>query len=91
LLSAHAGVTEKITSAISECRRLGIKVLPPNINRSRANFSIETDDKGNQVIRFGLTSIKNVGVGGIDTIINERDKNGEFKSIERPLPPLRYE
>jgi DNA polymerase-3 subunit alpha len=82
LLSAHAGVTEKITSAISECRRLGIKVLPPNINRSRANFSIEKDDNGNQVIRFGLTSIKNVGVGGIDTIINERDKNGEFKSIE---------
>jgi DNA polymerase-3 subunit alpha len=82
LLAAHAGVTEKITSAISECRRLGIKVLPPNINRSRANFSIEKDDNGNQVIRFGLTSIKNVGVGGVDDIIGERDKNGEFKSIE---------
>ena len=63
LLSAHAGVTEKITSAISECRRLGIKVLPPNINRSKANFSIEKDEKDNLVIRFGLTSIKNVGVG----------------------------
>ena len=72
LLSAHAGVTEKITSAISECRRLGIKVLPPNINRSEANFSIEKDEKGNQVIRFGLTSIKNVGVGGIESIISER-------------------
>jgi DNA polymerase-3 subunit alpha len=82
LLAAHAGVTEKITSAISECRRLGIKVLPPNINRSEANFAIETDEKGNNNIRFGLTSIKNVSAGGVETIINERRKNGEFKSVE---------
>jgi DNA polymerase-3 subunit alpha len=82
LLAAHAGVTEKITSAISECRRLGIKVLPPNINRSEANFAIETDEKGSQLIRFGLTSIKNVSAGGVETIINERRKNGDFKSIE---------
>jgi len=82
LLAAHAGVTEKITSAISECRRLGIKVLPPNINRSEANFAIETDEKGNQLIRFGLTSIKNVSAGGVETIINERRKNGDFNSIE---------
>jgi DNA polymerase-3 subunit alpha len=82
LLSTHAGVTEKIASAVSECRRLGIKVLPPNINHSQANFSIEKDEKGNLAIRFGLTSIKNVGVGGIESIIAEREKSGEFKSIE---------
>ena len=82
LLSAHAGVTEKIVSAISECRRLDIKVLPPDINHSQANFSIEEDEKGNQGIRFGLTSIKNVGVGAIESIIAEREKNGKFKSIE---------
>jgi len=82
LLSAHAGVMEKITSAISECRRLGIKVLPPNINHSESNFSIEKDEKGNQAIRFGLTSIKNVGVGAIESIISERVQKGEFKSIE---------
>ncbi|MFY9813338.1 MAG: DNA polymerase III subunit alpha [Dehalococcoidales bacterium] len=82
LLAAHAGVTEKITSAISECRRLGIKVLPPNINRSEANFAIETDEKGSNNIRFGLTSIKNVSAGGVETIINERRKNGDFKSVE---------
>ena len=82
LLDTHAGVTEKITSAISECHRLGIKVLPPNINRSLANFSIEKDESGNHAIRFGLTSIKNVGVGAMETVIAERDKAGEFKSIE---------
>ena len=82
LLSAHAGVMEKITSAISECRRLGIKVLPPNINHSETNFSMEKDEKGSQAIRFGLTSIKNVGVGAVESIIAERAKKGEFKSIE---------
>ncbi|MBN1644393.1 MAG: DNA polymerase III subunit alpha [Dehalococcoidales bacterium] len=82
LLSAHAGVTEKIVSAVSECRRLGIKVLPPDINHSQVNFSIEPDEKGNQGIRFGLTSIKNVGVGAIEPIIAAREKDGHFKSIE---------
>jgi DNA polymerase-3 subunit alpha len=82
LLSIHAGVTEKITSAISECRRLGIKVLPPNINRSQVTFSIEKDEANKLAIRFGLTSIKNVGIGAIETIVAERGKGGEFKSIE---------
>ncbi|MDP2919026.1 MAG: DNA polymerase III subunit alpha [Dehalococcoidia bacterium] len=82
LLTAHAGVTEKITTAIGECRRLGIKVLPPDINRSLANFSIERDEKGAAVIRFGLTAVKNVGVGAVESLIREREKNGPFKSIE---------
>ena len=43
---------------------------------------MEKDEKGNQAIRFGLTSIKNVGVGAVESIIAEREKNGEFKSIE---------
>jgi DNA polymerase-3 subunit alpha len=47
LLTTHAGVTEKITTAIGECRRLGITVLPPDINRSRTHFSIERDERGN--------------------------------------------
>jgi len=82
LLDVHAGVTEKITTAISECRRLLIRVLPPDINRSQANFSIEKDERGISAIRFGLTSIKNVGVGAIESIIAERNKSGIFKSIE---------
>lgn len=82
LLTTHAGVTEKITTAIGECRRLGITVLPPDINRSRTHFSIERDERGNSSIRFGLTSIKNVGAGAMESVIAERDKNGPFKSIE---------
>jgi DNA polymerase-3 subunit alpha len=82
LLTTHAGVTEKITTAIGECRRLGINVLPPDINHSRTYFSIEQDERGNFSIRFGLTSIKNVGAGAMESLIAERDKNGPFKSVE---------
>ncbi|MBA7667281.1 DNA polymerase III subunit alpha [subsurface metagenome] len=82
-LITNAGQSEKVASAIAECRRLGISVLPPDINRSQASFSIEKDSKGNTPsIRFGLTAVKNVGLGAIEPIIAERNKGGDFKSIE---------
>jgi len=81
-LIIHAGQAEKVASAIGECRRLGIKVLPPDINRSEVNFSIESKDDGEPAIRFGLTSIKNVGSGAVEPVVNERNQGGEFKSIE---------
>ncbi|MCL0057820.1 DNA polymerase III subunit alpha [Dehalococcoidales bacterium] len=80
-LMTNSGQLEKIARAIAECRRLGITVLPPDINRSQANFSIEKDNNA-PAIRFGLTAIKNVGLGAIEPIIAERSKGGEFKSIE---------
>jgi len=81
-LTTHAGQPEKVANAVAECRRLGIKVLPPDINRSQANFSIEKDGHNASGIHFGLTAIKNVGLGAIDSIITERSKDGDFKSIE---------
>jgi len=82
-LITHAGQLEKVASAVAECRRLGIKVLPPDINHSQATFSIEKDGEDNApAIRFGLTAIKNVGLGAIEPIISERNKEGSFKSIE---------
>ncbi len=80
-LTTHAGQAEKVASAVTECRRLGIKVLPPDINHSQASFSIEESDN-TSVIRFGLTAIKNVGLGAIESIIAERNRGGEFRSIE---------
>ena len=56
-------------------------MLPPDINRSQVDFSIEDSD-GKPAIRFGLGAIKNVGTGAIEPIIAERNKNGAFKSIE---------
>ncbi len=81
-LITHAGQTEKVAGAVSECRRLGITVLPPDINRSQANFAIETGADGTPAIRFGLTAIKNVGLNAVEPIIAERDKDGEYKSLE---------
>ncbi|UCC90932.1 MAG: DNA polymerase III subunit alpha [Dehalococcoidia bacterium] len=82
-LITNAGQLEKVASAVAECRRLSIPVLPPDINRSQASFSIERDSQGNTpAIRFGLTVIKNVGLGAIEPIVAERNKGGDFKSIE---------
>lgn len=68
---------EKIAQAVAECRRLNIEVLPPDINMSDSEFSIEDKTK----IRFGLSAIKNVGVAAIETILGAR-KNGNFVSID---------
>jgi len=82
-LITHTGQLEKMASAVAECRRLGITVLPPDINRSQASFSIEGDNEGKApAIHFGLTAIKNVGYGAVEPIIAQRNKGGEFKSIE---------
>jgi DNA polymerase-3 subunit alpha len=68
---------EKISQAIAECKRLNLIVLPPEINKSDSDFSIEDENK----IRFGLSAIKNVGEAAIKTIIAARE-NGDFKNFE---------
>jgi len=80
-LITNADQLEKVAAAVAECRRLGITVLPPDINRSQVSFSIEQVDD-TPAIRFGLAAIKNVGVGAIEPLVNEREGGGEFKSIE---------
>ena len=81
-LITNAGQSDKVASAVSECRRLGIPILPPDINHSQANFSIERDDDQAPSIRFGLTAIKNVGLGAVAPLIAERKQGGDYKSIE---------
>jgi DNA polymerase-3 subunit alpha len=81
LLMAYFGDSDRVPIVVNECHRLGIKVLPPDINSSQVLFSI---DRGNNetAIRFGLTAIKNVGAGAVEAIISEREKNGVYKSVE---------
>ncbi len=80
-LNTYATHTERLPSAIAECRRLGIPVLPPDVNKSQAHFTIEKqNDKS--AIRFSLTAIKNVGYSAIEPIILAREKGGSFKSVE---------
>ena len=81
LLMAYVGDADRVTVAVSECQRLGIKVLPPDINRSQVLFSIEKDGD-RTAVRFGLSAIKNVGAGAVEPIIEEREKGGLYKSVE---------
>jgi DNA polymerase III subunit alpha len=80
-LNTYSGNTDKIRSAIAECRRLSIPVLPPDINKSEAEFSIEKLERKSG-IRFSLTAIKNVGAGALELILQARNEGGSFKSIE---------
>jgi DNA polymerase-3 subunit alpha len=73
----HAGAIEKITFFMEECKRMGIKVLGPDINESLKGFAV--NQRGE--IRFGLGGLKGVGDAAVDTIIAEREKNGEYKDI----------
>lgn len=77
LLTADAGDIEKIAELVAECERMGIPVLPPDINESNQEFTIVEKTK----IRFGLVSIKNFGAGVAEAIIEEREKNGPFTNI----------
>lgn len=78
ILSAESGDNEKVAEVITACRQMGIEVLPPNVNESLLNFTYVNDKQ----IRFGLLAIKNLGADIINFIIEERKKNGLFKSME---------
>ena len=82
LLSCHLGESDKVASAVAECHRLKIEVLPPDVNESGLDFTIDKKDDGSQAIRFGLSAIKNVGTGAVEPILDARDEEGPFKSIE---------
>ncbi len=73
----HAGSIEKITFFMEECKRMGLRVLGPDINESLQGFAV--NDKGE--IRFGLGGLKGVGEAAVQSIIEEREKGGRFKSI----------
>ncbi|HMO63138.1 MAG TPA: DNA polymerase III subunit alpha [Ferruginibacter sp.] len=73
----HAGSIDKITFFMEECKRMGIKVLGPDINESQNGFAVNM--KGE--IRFGFSGLKGVGEKAIEDIIEERSKRGPYKSI----------
>ena len=77
VLSSNLNDVEKLSKYMDECRAMGIEVLGPNINESYRNFSATKDGR----IRFGLAGIKGVGVSCVDSIVEERDKNGSYKDI----------
>lgn len=81
LLSNDLDKTEKIAGMIAECQRMGIEVLPPQINESGLKFT-PVEEAGVRAIRFGLGAIKNVGTGAMEDAIREREKNGSFSTLQ---------
>ena len=93
LLSNEINNTEKISVFVGECKRMGISILPPDINKSGLKFTPETiagigdagagiNHPGYNAIRYGLAAIKNVGEAAMAMAIREREQRGEFASLE---------
>jgi len=76
LLTSERANTDKVVIYREETERMGIKVLPPDVNESELKFTVVGDN-----IRFGLSAVKNVGEGAIESIIASRTVNGKFKSL----------
>ncbi len=77
LLTSEKDNTDKVVEYIKECEAMGITVLPPDINESFAEFSVE-DDK---TIRYGLVAVKNIGLAAIESIVRNRKSGGPYRSI----------
>ncbi|WP_427339784.1 DNA polymerase III subunit alpha [Caloranaerobacter sp. DY30410] len=76
LISSVMGNTNSVSLYIQECKRLGIEILPPDVNESYSNFTVNEGK-----IRFGLAAVKNVGIPAIEAIIKARETGGKFKSF----------
>jgi len=77
LLTSEMGNTDKLVVYINECKKMGIEILHPDIQKSSFKFKIEGAG-----IRFGLGAVKNVGENAVISIINAREKEGEFVSLD---------
>ena len=76
LLTSEMGNTDKMVGYFTECRELGLRILPPDANQSLKNFSVVPEG-----IRFGLAAIKNVGESAVDIVLESRDQEGPFASF----------
>lgn len=91
IMSNESGDVEKIAEIVSECKRLQIPVLPPDVNKSEGGFSIVKDASGEkEEIRFGLYTIKNLGKDIADAIIAERKAHGPYTSFENFIQRIHH-
>ena len=77
VLNSEKADVERIGFLIDECKKIGMKVLAPDINESEEDFSVV----GENLIRFGLSAVKNVGSNFVEEIVKERKQNGQFVSL----------
>lgn len=89
LMACFIEKSDKLVTCMEECKRLHIPVLPPDINQSSADFTVETSAAGGHqsgqskanAIRFGLAAIKNVGRAAVEVILRVREEGGPFTSL----------
>ncbi|MBI3451962.1 MAG: DNA polymerase III subunit alpha, partial [Rhodospirillales bacterium] len=81
-MTLDLGNTDKLNMFRQELDRLGIAVLPPDINRSEAIFAVEIGDKtGRGAVRYALAAIRNVGLAAMEAVVAERKANGPYKDL----------
>ncbi|MDY7095257.1 MAG: DNA polymerase III subunit alpha [Acidobacteriota bacterium] len=76
MLNSEMGTTENVAKYIAECREMGIGMLPPDINRSHWDFTVEGGD-----VRFGLGAIRGIGEGAVNAMLEARRDVGEFRGL----------
>jgi DNA polymerase-3 subunit alpha len=81
VLTSTAGTPEKVSEAIHECRRLGVPIGAPDVNRSGVGFTLEARDDGTTAIRFGFSGVKFVADAAVEAMIAERGRGGAFASL----------
>lgn len=82
VLTAESGDMDKVPEIIAECERMGVKVLPPDVNESFRNFAMISTGDQKAHIRFGLNGVKNVGENIADVIYERRKTGGQYKDLE---------
>jgi DNA polymerase-3 subunit alpha len=98
ILTAESGDVDKVAQIIEECKNMDIPVLPPDINESYGGFSCLPKNRSEPIsktnksdkIRFGFYTIKNLGTDIADAIIEERKKNGRFRSVTDFLDRIKH-
>ena len=80
-MTLDLGNTDKLAGHMQEASRLGIGVLPPDVNRSAAEFTLENREDGSGAIRFALAAVKRVGLAAMQDMVRARDAGGPFASL----------
>ena len=79
LMTSDQGDTDRLAIEISECKHMGIKVLPPDVNEGFVEFAVVPEK---HEIRFGMAAVKGVGMAAVEEVLRARKADGKFTSVE---------
>ena len=82
MLTAERDDTDKLSTYVADARRMGIEVLPPDVNDSELDFHVQESNDGKNAGRFGLGAVKNVGEGAVIEILRARSEHGSFNNLD---------